>query len=99
MTDEEKKSNEIAAEYLMGHDRLEVTYEEMREAVMTMAEWKDQQIQEIIDKEIDRANRYHDGNLSLVQKAASVRVVSVLSEYLGKEFPKDRFHFGFVTLD
>lgn len=50
MTNEEKKSNEIAAEYLMGHDRLEVTYEEMREAVMTMAEWKDQQFKEYLEK-------------------------------------------------
>lgn len=68
-------------------------------AALTMAEWKDSQIREIIDKEIDRANRYHDGNLSQFQKAASVRVVSVLCDYLGEEFPKDKFHFGFATMD
>lgn len=68
-------------------------------AAITMAEWKDQQIREIIDKEIDRANRYHDCNLSQIQKAASVRVVSVLCDYLGEEFPKDKFHFGFTTMD
>lgn len=99
MANQEKKSNEIAAKYLSGHDRLEITYEEMREAALEMAEWKDSQIREIIDKEIDRANRYHDGNLSQFQKAASVRVVSVLCDYLGEEFPKDKFHFGFATMD
>lgn len=52
MTNEEKKSNEIAAEYLSGHDRFEITYEEMREAVMEMAEWKDQQFKKYLEKKL-----------------------------------------------
>ena len=94
MTNEEK-----AKEYSQIQIADTVTERRIKEAYLNACEWKDQQIQEIIDKEINRANRYHDGNLSLIQKAASVRVVSVLSEYFGKEFPEDRFHFGFATMD
>lgn len=66
---------------------------------MKMGEWKDKEIRVIIDKEIDRANSYFDGHKSKVQMSASVRVVYLLSEFLGETFPKERFHFGFATND
>lgn len=57
------------------------------------------QLREIINKEIERANKYYDQKLSKTQMAASIRVVSVLSEFLGDPFPYDRLHMGFATMD
>lgn len=71
----------------------------VREKLVEMAEWKDAQIREIIDKEIDRANKYFDEHKSKEQMSASVRVVYLLCEFLGEKFPEERFHFGFATMD
>lgn len=56
-------------------------------------------IADIIKKEIERANRYYDQKLSSTQMAASIRVVSVLSELIGEKFPYEELHMGFATMD
>lgn len=75
MTNEEKKSNEIATEYLSGHDRFEVTYEEMREAVLDMAEWKDQQFKNYLEKKIHTIESMKDIDTTLPTDTAVVRTI------------------------
>lgn len=65
MINEEKKSNEITAEYLMGHDRLEVTYEEIREAVMAMAKWKDARFKRYLER---KKNKLNEGVKNFLEK-------------------------------
>lgn len=49
MTNEEK-ANALAKDYLLGHDRANITYEEMLGACLDISEWKDAQFKEYLEK-------------------------------------------------
>ena len=68
-------------------------------SALKMADWKDGAIRNIIKKETDRANKYYDQKLSTTQMAASIRVVSVLSDLIEEKFPYDKLHMNFATTD
>ena len=64
-----------------------------------MAEYKDSLIREELEKAIEKANLYYDEKLSPWRLQEFIGQIIVLSRLLGEEFPKDRLHMGFATLD
>ncbi len=68
-------------------------------AALEMAEWKDQQLRERLDFEIEKANAYYDKKLNRHELAKHIGAVIALSELLGIKFPTDRLHMRFATMD
>ena len=74
--------------------------QEMSEgAALKMAEYKDSLIREELEKAIEKANQYYDEKLNPWRLQEFIGQIIVLSRLLGEEFPKDRLHMGFATLD
>lgn len=92
MTNEER-ANKIADYYAISD--LPVA----KGAALEMAEWKDQQLRERLDFEIEKANAYYDKKLNKYELAKHIGAVIALSESLGIEFPTDRLHMRFATMD
>lgn len=68
-------------------------------AALEMAEWKDKQLRERLDFEIEKANAYYDKKLNQYELAKHIGAVIALSELLGIKFPADRLHMRFATMD
>lgn len=69
------------------------------DGALRMAEWKDKQLRERLDFEIERANAYYDKQLNRHELDKHIGAVIVLSELLGIKFPADRLHMRFATMD
>ena len=74
-------------------------FEECYQSAMQMAEWKDSLIIDELNKQIDRANKYYDNKLSHNEILKSIGAITSLVNLLNIEFPYDRLHMGFATLD
>lgn len=68
-------------------------------AALEMAEWKDQQLRERLEWEIEKANIYYDKHLNQHELDKHIGAVIALSELLGIKFPTDRLHMRFSTMD
>ena len=66
---------------------------------LKMAKYKDSLIREELEKAIEKANLYYDEKLNPWRLQEFIGQIIVLSRLLGEEFPKDRLHMGFATLD
>ena len=64
-----------------------------------MANWKDSQMKEALEKEINSANAYYDKELNQNMMYRHIGAISILTILLDIPFPTDKLHMNFVTMD
>lgn len=72
--------------------------QETERKALEMAEWKDSQFQEELDKVIDSANTYYDKKLNQNMLYRNLGKIELLSKLLNIEFPYNRLHMNFTTM-
>lgn len=93
MTNEEK-AREIASWYMCP------SYCQIAEqSALKMAEWRDSQLQKELDKAVDLANTYYDNKLNQNMLYRNLGKIELLSKLLNIEFPYNRLHMNFTTMD
>lgn len=70
----------------------------IEDALVRMAEWKDDELRKLRNEQITRINAYHDYHKNIYQEYHALGAVLIIDRFLGED-SRDELHCAFATMD